>query len=183
MRRDLRIDTIRGLLLVLITLNHFGSWSSEGWWVLHFTWQPLGYVSAAEGFVFVSGFVFALVYAQQANHPAALWKVARRRAFHIYAYHLIMLLSLATSFVVVPLYRTLWQEWFSPHPLISFPSTLASLVLLHQPPYLDILPMYAVFVLLSPLVLRPLYHHKVGVPLTVGVTLWLFGQRLPLEKW
>ncbi len=107
MPRDLRIDTIRGLLLVLITLNHSGNWAAAEWWVHHVTWQPLGYVSAAEGFVFVSGFMFARVSAPSVAHPAVLWQAARRRACHIYIYHLFLLFGLAASFLVVPLYRSL----------------------------------------------------------------------------
>lgn len=177
-QRDLRLDTLRGLLLVLITINHFGGWSSEDWWVRHFTWQPFGYVSAAEGFVFLSGFVFARVYARYADHPAVLWQVARQRAFTIYAYHLAMLLGLVAAFLFVPRYHAMWQEWFSPHHLTPVTSTLAATLLLHQPPYLDILPMYAEFVLLSPLVLSLLHHHHEGALIIGSLLLWLLGQYL-----
>ena len=77
-QRDLRLDTLRGLLLVLITINHFGSWSPEAWWITQLTWQPLGYVSAAEGFVFLSGFIFATVYLRYSDEPAMLMTAPNR---------------------------------------------------------------------------------------------------------
>jgi hypothetical protein len=182
MPRDLRLDTLRGLLLVLITINHFGSWSSEGWWVLHFTWQPLGYVSAAEGFVFLSGFFVALVYSRHAQQPALLWQMARQRALDIYSYHLAMTLSLAAIFLTVPFYQSLWGDWLRPYHLTPTTSTLASILLLHQPPYLDILPMYTVLMLLSPIAVLMLHRHKAAPLLAASLFLWLVGQSFHLGE-
>jgi len=98
-----------------MAINHFGSWLPEGWWGLHFTWQPLGYVSAAEGFLFLAGFVFSLVYSRYAANPALLWKQARQRALDIYLYHLAMVLGLAAFFLLAPSYRAAWMGWFSPY--------------------------------------------------------------------
>jgi OpgC protein len=55
--RDTRIDTLRGLFLVLMTFDHLPYHP-----LLRLTMQSLGFVSAAEGFVFVSGLVSAGVY-------------------------------------------------------------------------------------------------------------------------
>ncbi|KNC68307.1 hypothetical protein AC626_05670 [Pseudoalteromonas rubra] len=50
MSRDLSYDGLRGWLLIIIACNHlFGSF------VTQFTRTPLGFVSAAEGFVFYPG--------------------------------------------------------------------------------------------------------------------------------
>jgi len=51
MGRDRRIDTLRGMLLIIMTVDHLGGWLTV------ITGQSLGYVSAAEGFIFLSGFV------------------------------------------------------------------------------------------------------------------------------
>ena len=178
MQRDLRLDTTRGLLLILMTINHFGSWLSKDWWGLHFTWQPLGYVSAAEGFVFLAGFVFSLVYGRYAANPAVLWSQARQRAFAIYTYHLVMVLSLAVVFLSIPFYRTGWAEWFSPYHVSPFSSTVAAVLLFYQPPYLDILPMYTLFVLGSPLALDLLHRRNLPALLVVSFLLWFLGQFL-----
>jgi len=66
---------------------------------------PLGYVSAAEGFVFLSGFTFALVSARYGSGAEFLWHKASARALLIYCYHLIMIISVAVVFWLVPPYR------------------------------------------------------------------------------
>lgn len=175
-QRDLRLDTLRGLLLVLITINHFGSWSPEGWWVTQFTWQPLGYVSAAEGFVFLSGFIFATVYLRYSDEPTVLWRKAWQRALAIYLYHQALVLGLAVCFLLIPMYRFVWEFWFFPYHLTPLTSTVASLLLLHQPPYLDILPMYAVFVFCSPPILLLLARRRHNFVLAGSFFLWLLGQ-------
>lgn len=177
LQRDLRLDTLRGLFLVLITINHFGSWSPEGWWVTQFTWQPLGYVSAAEGFVFLSGFIFATVYVRYSDEPAVLWRKAWQRAFSIYLYHIALVLGLAVCFLLVPVYRLVWEFWFFPYHLSPLTSTVASLLLLHQPPYLDILPIYAVLVFFSPPILLLLARGQHWLVLTSSFILWVLGQQ------
>jgi len=57
-QRDNRVDSIRGLLLILIAINHFGGW------VAGVIWEPIGFVSDAEGFIFISGFVLSIVYSR-----------------------------------------------------------------------------------------------------------------------
>ena len=56
LQRDCRIDALRGICLIVMTCNHLPN-------PLHaITYQPLGFVSAAEVFVFLSGMVSAWVY-------------------------------------------------------------------------------------------------------------------------
>lgn len=176
MTRDLRLDTLRGLLLVLMTVNHFSWLLPDGWWGSHLTWQPLGYVSAAEGFVFLSGFTFALVSARYGGNSGLLWHKAYTRALLIYCYHLVMILGVAAVFWLVPPYRTVWAEWVSPSHEPPLASLTAMALLLHQPPYFDILPMYALLMLVSPLLLVFLFRRRHGVVLIASVAVWLLGQ-------
>lgn len=178
--RDVRLDTLRGFMLVLITINHFGSWSPDSWWITQVTWQPFGYVSAAEGFVFLSGFIFSVVYMRYCENPDVLWRRAARRAFEIYLHHLALVLGLAVCFLFFPFYRSVWTGWFSPYHLTPFTSTLASVLLLHQPPYLDILPIYVLFVFFSPIVLLLFSPRQHGIVLASSFFLWLLGQQVDL---
>jgi hypothetical protein len=57
-RRDLRIDLLRGLCVFAMLADHLGGDS----WLYVFTGGNQGYVSAAEGFIFISGLVFGQVY-------------------------------------------------------------------------------------------------------------------------
>lgn len=174
--RDLRLDTLRGLLLVLMTVNHFASFSSDSWWGWHLTWQPVGYVSAAEGFVLVSGFTFARASARYGGSSGLLWHKAYTRALLLYCYHLMMILGVAAVFWLMPPYRTVWGEWFSPSRETLIASLSAMVLLLHQPQYFDILPMYVLFMLISPLVLTLLSRCQHGVVLIASVAVWLLGQ-------
>ena len=56
MSRRPELDALRGLMLVLMTVTHvptdYSVWLS----------QPFGYVSSAEGFVFLSAYLVGMVY-------------------------------------------------------------------------------------------------------------------------
>ena len=58
-QRSWEIDALRGLMLVLMTSTHLPTRFSDP------LGQPLGFVSAAEGFVLLSGFVAGRVYTQR----------------------------------------------------------------------------------------------------------------------
>ena len=53
------LDLLRGLMLVIMTLNHLDGP------IKSITFQPLGFVSAAAGFIYLSGFVYGLVYTRK----------------------------------------------------------------------------------------------------------------------
>lgn len=57
-RRDLRIDLLRGLCVFAMLADHLGGES----WLYALTGGNRGYVSAAEGFIFISGLVVGQVY-------------------------------------------------------------------------------------------------------------------------
>ena len=74
-----------------MTLTHLPTRFSD------FVNQPIGFVSAAEGFVFMSALLLARVYTRELNQDepgvrAKIWK----RSFKIYGYHLAMLVLLFT---------------------------------------------------------------------------------------
>jgi len=56
MERQTELDWLRGLMLVLMTVTHLPTWFSA-----HLG-QPFGFVSAAEGFVFLSAYLVGSVY-------------------------------------------------------------------------------------------------------------------------
>jgi len=147
MQRDQRIDTIRGLLLVIMTIDHFGGRLAL------YTSETLGYVSALEGFLFLSAFVFASVYLRYAQQPRQLMIKSLSRAALIYRYHAILLLCVPVLVALAPVYRQSLWNWVLPYFRDPTYYGIKSLLLLHQPVYMDILPVYFFLVLLSPLVL------------------------------
>src|ERR1700722_8057217 len=92
-QRRPELDALRGLFLVWMTLTHLPTRLSD------MVNQPFGFVTSAEGFVFLSAMLVAILYIRQAAENGdgmrtKLWK----RALMIYGYHLIML---AVVFTVV----------------------------------------------------------------------------------
>src|SRR5690348_8107463 len=84
MKRRPEFDSLRGVLLVLMTLTHLPTRLS----VLGN--QPFGFVSAAEGFVFLSAFLVGVVHAKKAG-TAAMFKSLWSRALKVYGYHVALL--------------------------------------------------------------------------------------------
>jgi hypothetical protein len=144
-----------------------------------FTDHVFGFVTTAEGFVFLSGLVAGLVYTRQAKYTPA--EDVRRHAWHrageIYRYHLagfalaligLLILQAATNTVS----HTSPALFFS-HP---FEALMLGATLLYQPGLLDILPMYCVFMLLLPQVLRLLDAGKTCWLVAGSLALWLLAQ-------
>src|ERR1700674_2679691 len=86
LERRPELDALRGLFLVWMTLTHLPTRFAD------FVNQPLGFVSSAEGFVFISALLVGRLYIRDlvqnpANVRARLWK----RSLKVYGYHLLML--------------------------------------------------------------------------------------------
>lgn len=129
-----------------MTLDHFGKPIS------YYLYQCFGYFSAAEGFFFLSGFVGMLAAtSKQAKDPSQSWM--RGRALRIWKYHSVTLLSLCII-----------AAWFLPSQASNFKyifhqpleGILWSALLVNTPEWLDVLPLYVVFLLLGS-VLFPLF--------------------------
>ncbi|HXN47864.1 MAG TPA: OpgC domain-containing protein, partial [Bryobacteraceae bacterium] len=82
MKRRPELDALRGLMLVWMTLTHLPTIASV------FTNQPLGFVSASEGFIFLSALFTGSVYyglAQREGDAAMYCKLALR-TLRLYGY-------------------------------------------------------------------------------------------------
>lgn len=179
-RRRWEIDALRGLMLVLMMLTHLPTRLTNP------LGQPFGYVSAAEGFVLLSGYMAGLVYGRlafQQGIPAtrrAFW----RRALLVYGAHAATLLFLFTVIALIglkvdePAVRNL-MSYYLQQPIQAL---LGGLLLIYQPPLLDILPMYVVFMLASPWAFVLGMRHGWHWVLAGSVTLWVLAQ-LGLAEW
>jgi len=161
-------------MLVLMTLTHLPTRFSE------YTGEPFGFVSAAEGFVFLSAFMVGWIHVARAkkNANAVMPRAVWRRASILYACQVGLLLFLLM--IVAPIGAAKAQpaitdlvSFFSQEPLTALSS---GLVLLYDPPLLDILPLYIPLMLLTPAVLT--YSLRRGwVPiLCVSFGLWILAQ-------
>ena len=93
-RRD--IDAFRGLLLVLMALTHFPTRFSD------LAGQPFGFVSAAEGFVMLSGFMTGMVYTARARRHGkrAMKEALFSRTLKIYICQAALLSGSSASFMI-----------------------------------------------------------------------------------
>lgn len=164
--RDPRIDTLRGLFLVLMMVDHLPYDP-----LLRFTFQSFGFVSAAEGFVFVSGFVSAWVYGRilVKDGEATLRRRAWHRARDIYLTHLALytlalLGGLWGGRQIASRFPDLWTGWWH------------GALLIYQPPLFGILPMYVVFLLLTPLLLEQMARGRALRIGSASAALWLAAQ-------
>lgn len=164
MARDCRVDTLRGYFLVLMTLGHFPNALAR------YTEYSFGYATAPDGFVFLSGLVSAWVYlpAWEKHGAAVLRSRVLRRSRQIYLTHLV-LFTLGIGFAIF----SDAQSFRSLHPVRAF--ALGSL-LLYQGGFDKILPMYCVFLLFTPVVLRQFAKGQVWTVGAVSASLWIASQ-------
>ena len=174
MGRRVELDWLRGLLLVLMTVTHLPTWYSSHWG------QPLGFVSAAEGFVFVSAFLVGSVYGRMAREHgvAAMSRRVWYRAAKIYAAHAGLLLLLLLVLVPIAVHFgataiTDLASFYLVHPRTAL---VAGLLLAYDPPLLDILPMYVLFLAVSPFLVRAAGRWGYGRVLLGSALIWLLAQ-------
>src|SRR5262249_21352833 len=143
--RDLRLDLFRGLALWLIFLDHIPS-NLVAW----ITIRNYGFSDATEIFVFISGYTAAFVYGREMLNRGLLVAGARilRRAWQVYVAHifLFMIYMAELAYVTTRFANPLFSEEIDLLGALKEPeSTLVrALLLILQPPNLDILPLYIV---------------------------------------
>ena len=173
LERRPELDALRGLFLVWMTLTHLPTRFSD------FVNQPIGFMSSAEGFVFLSALLVSRVYMRQALEDELvlrnkLWK----RALKIYAYHLLMLalvFTVAGAYAVTTHRAAIYNllDFYIAHPFVAI---IGSVLLLYCPPLLDILPMYVIFLIFTPLALSSAIRRGWGRILAVSGVFWFFAQ-------
>ena len=167
------LDALRGLFLVWMTLTHLPTRFSE------LVNQPFGFVSSAEGFVFLSALLVARLYIRQAmvdgqGLRVKLW----RRALKIYGYHLILLalaFTLAARLAIVTHRTALLNllDFYLAHPVVAI---LGSLLLIYCPPLLDILPLYVIFLVATPLLLSAALRYGWSRVIAGSLIIWTLSQ-------
>lgn len=170
-KRDMRLDTMRGILLVMMTLNHLE------WRLRDYTAEPFGFVTAAEGFILLSAYTYAITSRVRDVPFAAMVQTAGKRALKIYKYHLLAFATLVVVTLAVPAYGEIFGKRFFGNEALEITATtlVGAATLMHQPKFFDILPMYIVFALLTPLVLYGLRQQQPHLVLLVSALLWIGG--------
>lgn len=171
--RDLRLDSLRGLMLVLLTVNHLPSVLSE------FTDEPFGVASSAEGFVFLSGLLAGIVYTRRLRRDGSpgLWAALRGRAAMIWRWQFGGFVAALIAVHAVAYFFRFDSEkapvLFYQHPWLSL---VMGATFTYQPGMLDILPMYCAFVTVLPFVLEQFEKGRRWQVMAVSLLLWLSVQ-------
>jgi hypothetical protein len=175
MRRLKELDALRGFMLVWITLTHLPTKLST------YVNQPFGFVSAAEGFIFLSALFTGSIYFRTAeqNSYGAMRRKLSMRTLQLYLYHLLLLSFV--FLVAVPIAASGTRPGL--HNLLDFyfdagarRAIVDAVLLIYRPPLLDILPMYILFLALTPVALSASHRFGWKLILAGGFTLWLLAQ-------
>jgi len=177
------LDALRGLFLVWMTLTHLPTHFSA------FVNEPFGFVTSAEGFVFLSAILIGRLYIRKSmEDPVGVRAQMWRRSLKLYAYHLFLL---AVAFTVVASWAvhhhraaiTNLLNFYLNHPGIAI---TGSIFLIYCPPLLDILPLYVLFLFLTPLFLTAAVRFGWRIILAASALIWLgaqFGLRDLVHNW
>lgn len=165
-RREVRIDLLRGITLLLIFIGH-AEFSFSA------TFQhSRGFADASEVFVLLAGISSALAYYKQAGSfmAARPW----RRAWRIYIAHILLFLIMAgfadgLALALPPTEAARDMAVFLGEPGIR---GLQAILLTYMPGNLDILPMYVILMLWAPVVF--ILHDRYPAALIgISALLWL----------
>jgi hypothetical protein len=175
MKREIDIDAARGLMLVWMTLTHLPTAITP--WVN----QPFGYISASEGFIFLSALFTGRIYYRLLVRDG-VEKMGSKlflRTLKLYGYH-VLLLFFAFGFAAryalgangQGLYNLL-DFYFAAGPVRVI---CDALLLVYRPPLLDIVPLYIIFLLLSPFAI--VISARIGWKYILGVSFafWVLAQ-------
>ena len=153
-----------------MTLDHFGRPIS------FYLYQCFGFFSAAEGFFFLSGFVGFLAAASKGvKDPGQSWM--RWRAFKTWRYHIVTLAAIAIAGATL-----LPQVAFNFRSILEHPvqGSVWSALLLNTPEYLDVLPLYVLFLLIGsfafPLFVKAKRKRAILLLWLPSLALWLAAQ-------
>ena len=149
--RDMRLDVIRGWLQVSIFVSHIAN-SFVGEWFIH---RAYGLSDSSEQFLFLSGFMLGSVYTLKSFRDG--WRVGAvdifiraRRLYRIHIQQCILfaaMLALVSWFFIPGELARLGWGWLLAEPLRAIP---AIVVMIYEPNWMDILPMFVWGMLLLP---------------------------------
>ncbi len=183
--RNTVIDFWRGLVLVIIFINHV-----PGNLLEHLTPRNYGFSDAAEAFIFISGLSVAMVYYPRLPQGDVLGVIRRcfRRSFELYRMHLI-LTGCAIALFSVGYVASDDISLIEAHGRnMVFEDTARGitgvLLLGHQLGYFNILPLYIALMLWAPVAMILMRIHVVlAIAISVGIYALARADILAFPSW
>ena len=176
------LDGLRGFLILFMTCNHLLLWPLRQLeTVYNWSYQPIGFVTAAEGFFIISGFLAGISYAGIFVKIGMLgvWQRALVRMTKLYAVNLT--LTVMVGFLIVqgllvsPVQERLSAE-VSKRPWHSFIDALFNL---DMPWLCDVLPVYIVLLPLGAMILWMMNSGRVWQLFVCMLSAWSIGHYYP----
>ncbi len=171
MKRDYLLDSFRGLMLVIMAIDHMSSFRLS-----YYLYESYGFLSAAEGFFFLSGFVYGMVYQKYLGDTSKVWKKSLNRAKTLYFYHIgIMLFYVIESLILQKITGT---DIEFVRKIIDQPLNygLKYILLAYHPGWFNILPLYIVFLIIAPLELILIKNQKAWLVIIISIAFWFAHQ-------
>ena len=172
--RLIELDILRGFLLLWMTLTHLPTRASV------ISNQTFGFVSGAEGFIFLAGFMIGQLThrLQQKLGEGGTNRDLAKRTARVYLYHCALLAIAFTLVAEVGVqYHRLALENLLSYYLSSPKQAIAAAALLeYRPSLLDILPMYVIFMALTPLARKIASRWSWKPVIASSVALWIAAQ-------
>lgn len=170
------LDGLRGYFLVFMVINHLNF--QDGALIVRINHAELGFVQDAQGFVFLSGLLVGLYYTRLYESGRGVEAARRifRRAVELYRYVLVILALAVLCAVTMPELRDVWGHGLGGiyDDALAFGAFAA--LLLYQPTYMDILPQYILYLLISPLLIPLVLAGRWHVVAAGSAALWLSVQ-------
>jgi hypothetical protein len=170
------LDGMRGYFLFFMLINHMIL--QGGLWLQHINLAQVMFVEDAQGFVFLSGFLIGLIQTSRmmrygmAAMRASIW----RRAAELYVYAMGVVVIALTLRAVLPGGMAAYANWMGRAGPQDQLRDLALAMLVFQPTFMDILPMYVLFLLISPWLVRLGAEGRWPVVMTASVVVWMAAQ-------
>jgi hypothetical protein len=173
-KRLIELDVLRGFLLFWMTLTHLPTRAS---WVSN---QTFGFVSAAEGFIFLAGFMIGQLESrieEKAGQLATVRDISRR-TLRIYIYHAALLVFAFTivAAIGISFHRLAFQNLLDYYLQKPREAVAAAALLEYRPSLLDILPMYIVFMIFTPLARSIARRWSWKAVIAISLVIWAAAQ-------
>jgi hypothetical protein len=172
--RLVELDILRGFLLLWMTLTHLPTKASI------ISNQTFGFVSGAEGFIFLAAFMVGqLEYRkEQKGGEIATVRDLAKRTWRVYLYHGGLLVIAFTIFapLAVVFHRPAVQNLLSFYLQAPKRAIVAAFLLRYRPSLLDILPIYVIFMAITPLARKVAHRWSWDPVVYISFGIWAAAQ-------
>ncbi len=163
-----------------MTLTHLPTWASN------LSNQTFGFVSGAEGFIFLAAFMVGQIQyraQKKRGERGAMFDIAKR-TFRVYIYHcgLLAVAFTLVALIGVEFHREALRNLLSYYLQSPRQAIIAAVLLQYRPSLLDILPMYVVFMALTPLARKVASRWSWEPVIYVSFLIWA-GAQFGLRAW